>query len=1025
FSLENTGVTNIEKTRRDLNQAVVAKAEGRGEVKTLTAAPKVYQQAVEAARQDLQGQLMIAQAKAQDSKGEDERARFETQARQIQSELDLLRDENVVVLDTPQTQVQTYRTEAQAEQLKPEQAVAVERVLNERVEGGFVDNTGRVVVFADTAERNFDYAVKTEQANLIQDSVKARVAETVKHEVAAAANQYSTDAANIEAARTRIADLGLPTQASLTGREGDKTEVMDASSVTAMLSGQKHEVRPFDRRREVAPRNWEVVFPETVFKAQNISFQEEKLISASRARESFVHGFLLNQPQLEVESAISRVLKKPVNLDDVSDRITLSYFDEGTNKDVFKVTMTAQNGEQFTFKLAHKQPKKGGDISPRETVNLSAVSDVSGAVPGFGGRYEYNGRAFYIEEFIEGKTVRQINQQGGLTHAIREKSVKTILEVSKTLHDLGEAEDMPKDIHTGNVMIRDRDGSAVMVDIGNNYVPVGQGVQNLVRFYGYLGENKDKGSNEFIYQALLDAYGREDGLRYLQSNVDHIKAAMAYDQKTGREAGVTSPKKKQIREQRDEPALRTEDSLQVVQEMEDFIRRVSSSPSSDLVRGTNAAVIAPAVTYKVSPPQMDRPVLEKTFVSPQFVHDLKVLGVRDENISKVEIGQGVGGREKTFYPVTAGDQKVAVVVIGGGQENVDRSYEFQKLVSQKLLGVTQTPVSLQKYPGGVGVKVEELIPGPSLEIISRRLYERAAKPEVDEATRGKMIATAQALTRKSVMRYVRLWDQFGMTVDTDPSNVKFKASSEKRFGMPVIVDLDAPQEFDPSMPEEFTRSSKTASELIESIGDPFGNGTVSYDAVMDEYVAKAVRQGKTVEAGKQEGVRVLREALAEFKAKAAPTVGMNFTQIYTDQLTSYIDGDGLKNYEYVDHRIERMNLPVMSETEAVRTAARDQLEMIKTRQTLASAGTNSAVLSEAPRSALAAAVDLKTVLPVNAETRRPELKVVSSDKNYVIVASEPKESVVPGRMQSHFNVYATDAQGKVEMSNGEPRVIGD
>ncbi len=157
-----------------------------------------------------------------------------------------------------------------------------------------------------------------------------------------------------------------------------------------------------------------------------------------------------------------------------------------------------------------------------------------------------------------------------MTGDARHKSVQAILTVAKGLKELGNREEMPKDIHNANVMIReDGLGSAAVVDIGNRYQRLDQGLLRLIGFYGYFGEDVD--SNDFIFKSFIDIFGQAMGMSYLRANLVHLRKSLIFDEKTGREEDQRSVSKDNWREEVEEPSLRKSDVQKIISDLESFI----------------------------------------------------------------------------------------------------------------------------------------------------------------------------------------------------------------------------------------------------------------------------------------------------------------------------------------------------------------------------------------------------------------------------------------------------------------------
>ena len=308
------------------------------------------------------------------------------------------------------------------------------------------------------------------------------------------------------------------------------------------------------------------------------SQEEQEMVE--HAKNLFINEFLRGRPENEVEEVLSKIAKHPVHLDDLSHTISFTFLDQGDNKDVFKVVFHEKNGETINIKLAMKNARKEGDISEGETDKLKAISGITNAVPTFGIRLYTPESSFYLEEFIEGQTIRSFKEQNLLTVDVRRKAVRAVLEVAKVLDSLGEKDPVPQDIHDKNIILGEGTRGAVLVDLGTNFGTLEKCLLRLVKFYGYFGSNM--GSNKFIFGAFLSAFGYQRGMELLNANFNHLKSVFAFDIGRGKQSDETPGWKKKQREERKEEPLMRQDAQNVFWELKAFIREVETNKKSYL-----------------------------------------------------------------------------------------------------------------------------------------------------------------------------------------------------------------------------------------------------------------------------------------------------------------------------------------------------------------------------------------------------------------------------------------------------------
>jgi hypothetical protein len=207
--------------------------------------------------------------------------------------------------------------------------------------------------------------------------------------------------------------------------------------------------------------------------------------------------------------------------DTVSEDILVQYFAEGAHKHVFKVEMKNADGRTITAMLALKKSKGEGAITETEIRDLQSLK--GRGVPMFGEILtDDDGNVWFFEEFIQGKTVAEKVFDGSLTRNMRLNVVRALLSISSLL-----GYQMPKDAHDYNFIIREGTEEAVMVDIGNNRVNIGEngsardkaiGLFMMMEQYGW-SDRRDLDKEHYlkdILDVLSETLGRDEALKTLQ-----------------------------------------------------------------------------------------------------------------------------------------------------------------------------------------------------------------------------------------------------------------------------------------------------------------------------------------------------------------------------------------------------------------------------------------------------------------------------------------------------------------------------
>lgn len=189
-----------------------------------------------------------------------------------------------------------------------------------------------------------------------------------------------------------------------------------------------------------------------------------------------------------------------LTLDDLSDDVYLMPFAQGSHKYVMKATFVLKNGNSTSVILAAKREKGTGDIATQETRDLQKVAGRGAPFFAWTGRSEGD-LTWYLEEFIDGPTVAQVEKEGLLTEAIRRQVVSVLVSIGVYL---GGA--IPRDIHAFNFMVREKDSAVIMVDLGDRRLFV-------------LGKSANPQHQLLILGILMAQYGIKD---FVHPEKDHF-----------------------------------------------------------------------------------------------------------------------------------------------------------------------------------------------------------------------------------------------------------------------------------------------------------------------------------------------------------------------------------------------------------------------------------------------------------------------------------------------------------------------
>ncbi len=201
--------------------------------------------------------------------------------------------------------------------------------------------------------------------------------------------------------------------------------------------------------------------------------------------------------------------------EDLGGDVSLDAYMAGSNKHVFKVTLTRSAGDALSFAVATKIGRTDASIAQTEINEMEVLNDRPEQVtPRFGGARHTKGRRWYVEEFIEGKTVRDLEKENRVTEDVRRGVISALLSVS-----MGLKGKMPRDMHSNNFVVRQSDGRVIMVDIGVNRFNVLDQIDNAIQKetqahhriaslavilaqYGYVEGSPEQ--NDFIFDTLMN-----------------------------------------------------------------------------------------------------------------------------------------------------------------------------------------------------------------------------------------------------------------------------------------------------------------------------------------------------------------------------------------------------------------------------------------------------------------------------------------------------------------------------------------
>jgi methylase of polypeptide subunit release factors len=250
------------------------------------------------------------------------------------------------------------------------------------------------------------------------------------------------------------------------------------------------------------------------------SVNEDEIPSVKRAEVSEINKELVVFLTTLTRSRFLEMVKnisgdRTLRWEDLGNDIYLDAYMAGSNKHVFKVSLRKDSEAPISFAIATKIGRTDASIAQTEINEMEILSDRSEQVtPRFGGARNTKGRRWYVEEFIEGKTVRQLEKEGKSTDAVRRGVISALLSVAMGLNGK-----MPRDMHSNNFVVRQSDGRVIMVDIGVNRFNVLDLVENpiqretqehhriaslavILAQYGYLEGALEQ--NDFIFDVIMN-----------------------------------------------------------------------------------------------------------------------------------------------------------------------------------------------------------------------------------------------------------------------------------------------------------------------------------------------------------------------------------------------------------------------------------------------------------------------------------------------------------------------------------------
>ena len=232
-----------------------------------------------------------------------------------------------------------------------------------------------------------------------------------------------------------------------------------------------------------------------------------------------------------------------IEFEDLGKKIYISDHMWGASKDIFKVVFQSKKGRDIELTVATKREKSIGDITKNEIRDIIILQDRPGhVVPRFGVETSWDGKRWYVEEFVEGETVNDLDLAGRFTVDMRKKVVGCLLSISVGLGGM-----VPADMNGGNFIISRDVNEAVMVDLGGRRFRVfGKASKNIekeeARFkhkivflatlmsqIGFFNASPEE--NHFIFETIANdkSLGKGEGLELLTESYKYLAERQAQD----------------------------------------------------------------------------------------------------------------------------------------------------------------------------------------------------------------------------------------------------------------------------------------------------------------------------------------------------------------------------------------------------------------------------------------------------------------------------------------------------------------
>ncbi|MFH1727037.1 MAG: hypothetical protein ABIA04_01285 [Pseudomonadota bacterium] len=299
--------------------------------------------------------------------------------------------------------------------------------------------------------------------------------------------------------------------------------------------------------------------------------------STLKTVEAFTKN-ILNRSDVEIVDLINRTTGEEFTAADFTGKISLRYFRHGSNKIVYKVGFELREEVKqhitsdglIEIAIITKKEKEAGFIAQVELDDLKEASGL-GLTPRFGMEFEFEGNKYFIEEYIEGPTARELKDLGIFTQQHRALIIENLLEMSVIFGG-----QIPTDIHEKNFVFSGQGHSlrAVCVDIGRKRVNVDRALLRLIKFYGYFGSSTYEGNNDFIFQEFINQfgyYGIENGFEILNRNIDHVQRMQTQELRHSLQPRAPNQSRQQKRQEQGEESLRQEDIEKIIEDYQAFL----------------------------------------------------------------------------------------------------------------------------------------------------------------------------------------------------------------------------------------------------------------------------------------------------------------------------------------------------------------------------------------------------------------------------------------------------------------------